>query len=193
MKDADKKMMRPWLRRRYLLVLLLAICGIAIAVGIRLMSGPSPAERIQKSLKEENSRSRKAKRLIQRLQAATPESLRKPELVCATLQGGELALLYVGWLELSPTPDSIRVTCDALMYSRDLPMRERDRKVNDAAAEAGYVHYWAEFIWELDSREWLELRSALRHPACRIRLVRKGDVVSEAVAVTRGPGPIWEE
>ena len=132
--------------------------------------------------------------LLKRLRAATPESLKTPDLLYARLvEQKRTVSLLVRWIENEPTVDAIMISRKASGYTTSQPIEEAYMSDNREAVERGFVLFNDCLGWEPGSDEWAALKKEIDGGGCEVVLMRDGQPASNSVPLEYIAGPTLTE
>jgi len=159
----------------------LAVGALGLAVVLWATRGESDLQRRVNWTIEQLQRHSPGDPHIARLKAATPESLRTPELVSARIiEQRKSALLMVNWIEAEPIADGVRLTCAETGFSCTLAIDASDRKNNLVEAKR-VVCFVAGWTYAKDEAQWIALKNAVTQSHCQLVLLRQGAPSSNAM------------
>ncbi|MDP6046080.1 MAG: hypothetical protein QGG25_10760, partial [Phycisphaerae bacterium] len=165
--------------RHVLIVLAVSALGLAVILWATL--GESDLQRRVNWTIEELQQHSPGNPGIVPLKAATPQSLRTPELVWARIMDQpESVVLMVNWIEAKPTVDGVRITCEETGFSSTIAVEGWRKRSNSDDAER-FVYFGAYWKYAKDDTTWLAVKNAMTRSPCQLVLLRQGAEVSNVM------------
>jgi len=165
--------------RHVLIAVVVSALGLAVILWATL--GESDLERRVNWTIEDLQRHAPGNTGIVPLKAATPQSLRTPELVWARIMDQpESIILMVNWIEAEPTVDGVRIMCEETGFSSTIAVEDWCKKSNLDDAE-GFVYFGAYWKYAKDDANWLAVKNSMTRSHCQLVLLRQGAEVSNVM------------
>lgn len=152
-------------------------------------------ERIDKTIEEIEEHAPGQRTLLMRLRAATPQSLKTPDLVppARLVEQKRTVVMAVDWIERRPTVDAVMISRKASGYTTSQRMEEGFMSENRKAEQRGFVLFSYTAGWEPGSDEWAALKKEIESGGCEVVLMRDGEPVSNTVTLKYIAGPTLRE